>query len=388
MTRTWLIVGCGYTGTQLARTLAAQARGRGRSTITRRDGEVARALGAALGVRGERLDLADGRGRGRARGAPGGDRGVPRRRRAAIPRARSARCSRWRGTRRAWCTCRRPGSTARAAAPGSTRPGRSRRSPSRGARGPPPRPRWPARRCRGSRCAPRGSTAPAAAWSTGSAPATYRVIGDGTSHVSRIHVVDLVAAIIAAGRLAGHRRDQRRRRRSGADRRGRRRGRGAARAAAAAAGPGRRGVRRGRRHADRRPPDRQPPAARRARRGAALPELARRPRGGISAGDVAPRPSTARPARAHRARRTAPPASQQPPRPPAAVVVAVGRVVAGSAPHVGPVAPNCCWTAGHSPLHSVVLGGAGRAIERPGELDEPEHLAPGRRRRAVRATAL
>ena len=28
---------------------------------------------------------------------------------------------------------------------------------------------------------------------------TYRVIGDGSSHVSRIHVVDLVAAIIAAG---------------------------------------------------------------------------------------------------------------------------------------------------------------------------------------------
>ncbi len=28
---------------------------------------------------------------------------------------------------------------------------------------------------------------------------TYRVIGDGTSHVSRIHVVDLVSAIVAAG---------------------------------------------------------------------------------------------------------------------------------------------------------------------------------------------
>lgn len=28
---------------------------------------------------------------------------------------------------------------------------------------------------------------------------TYRVIGDGTSHVSRIHVVDLVSAILAAG---------------------------------------------------------------------------------------------------------------------------------------------------------------------------------------------
>ncbi len=31
---------------------------------------------------------------------------------------------------------------------------------------------------------------------------TYRVIGDGTSHVSRIHVVDLVSAIVAAGASA------------------------------------------------------------------------------------------------------------------------------------------------------------------------------------------
>lgn len=29
---------------------------------------------------------------------------------------------------------------------------------------------------------------------------TYRIIGDGSAHVSRIHVIDLVAAIIAAGR--------------------------------------------------------------------------------------------------------------------------------------------------------------------------------------------
>jgi nucleoside-diphosphate-sugar epimerase len=29
---------------------------------------------------------------------------------------------------------------------------------------------------------------------------TYRIVGDGSSHVSRIHVDDLVAAIIAAGR--------------------------------------------------------------------------------------------------------------------------------------------------------------------------------------------
>src|SRR5690242_15405599 len=59
MTRPWLIVGCGYTGTQLARTLAAEPALAAGIVITRRDREVARALGAALGVRGERVDLAE-----------------------------------------------------------------------------------------------------------------------------------------------------------------------------------------------------------------------------------------------------------------------------------------------------------------------------------------
>src|SRR5262249_51086477 len=60
---TWMIVGCGYTGTQLARTLLADPALVTRVIITRRDPDVARALGAALGVRGERLDLGElGRG--------------------------------------------------------------------------------------------------------------------------------------------------------------------------------------------------------------------------------------------------------------------------------------------------------------------------------------
>jgi nucleoside-diphosphate-sugar epimerase len=59
MTRPWLIVGCGYTGTQLARTLAAQPALAAEVVITRRDRDVARALGAALGVRGVRVDLAE-----------------------------------------------------------------------------------------------------------------------------------------------------------------------------------------------------------------------------------------------------------------------------------------------------------------------------------------
>ena len=57
--RTWIIVGCGYTGTQLARTLVARPELAADVIITRRDGEVARALGVALGVRGERADLAE-----------------------------------------------------------------------------------------------------------------------------------------------------------------------------------------------------------------------------------------------------------------------------------------------------------------------------------------
>ena len=59
MTRPWLIVGCGYTGTQLARVLVSRPEVAGEVTITRRDPEVARALGAALGARGVRADLAD-----------------------------------------------------------------------------------------------------------------------------------------------------------------------------------------------------------------------------------------------------------------------------------------------------------------------------------------
>ena len=58
MTRPWLIVGCGYTGTQLARALRARPEVAASVTVTRRDREVARALGAALGVHSVHADLA------------------------------------------------------------------------------------------------------------------------------------------------------------------------------------------------------------------------------------------------------------------------------------------------------------------------------------------
>ena len=57
MTRPWLIVGCGYTGTQLARALVSRPELAASITVTRRELEVARALGAALGVRGVPADL-------------------------------------------------------------------------------------------------------------------------------------------------------------------------------------------------------------------------------------------------------------------------------------------------------------------------------------------
>ena len=59
MTATWLVLGCGYTGTALARNLVGRPDLAADLVITRRDREAARALAATLGVRGERADLAD-----------------------------------------------------------------------------------------------------------------------------------------------------------------------------------------------------------------------------------------------------------------------------------------------------------------------------------------
>jgi len=202
MTRAWLILGCGYTGTQLARTLASQG-GAGEVTITRRDGEVARALGAALGVRGERLDLSE---RLSDRlvdpdfalvvppgaivvstappgGAPAGEI------RALLALARDA-------ARLVYVSSTGVYGPGHGAWVDETWPvapitdsGRARAAAEAALAGAPVP--WVARRSAGIYGPGRGLVDRIRA-------GTYRVIGDGTSHVSRIHVVDLVAAIVAA----------------------------------------------------------------------------------------------------------------------------------------------------------------------------------------------
>ena len=201
MTRAWLIVGCGYTGTQLARTLVARPELAAGVTITRRDREVARALGAALVVRGERVDLAEP-----VDPADSGSLEVPP---GAIvvclaPPGRdpvgeiAALLAAAHGAARivyvsstgvygpghgAWVDetwpiapiteSGRARATAEAALAGAAVP-------------------WVALRAAGIYGPGRGLVDRIRA-------GTYRVIGDGKSHVGRIHVVDLVAAIVCAG---------------------------------------------------------------------------------------------------------------------------------------------------------------------------------------------
>jgi nucleoside-diphosphate-sugar epimerase len=201
MTGTWWIVGCGYTGTQLARTLVADPALAAEVTITRRDGEVARALGAALGVRGVRADLAE-LARLAAPGAldvppgaivvclapPGRDpAGEIQALLAAAPRAARIVYVSSTGVYgpghggwvdEAWpiapiTESGRARAAAEAALAGAAVP-------------------WVALRAAGIYGPGRGLVERIRA-------GTYRVIGDGTSHVGRIHVVDLVAAIVRAG---------------------------------------------------------------------------------------------------------------------------------------------------------------------------------------------
>jgi nucleoside-diphosphate-sugar epimerase len=217
MTGTWLIVGCGYTGTQLARTLVARPELAGEVTITRRDGEVARALGAALGVRGARAELA-GPAQPRVPRAehtprtphtppdalhvppgaivvclapPGGDpageiRALLGAARAAARIVYVSSTGVYGPGHGAWVDETWP------IAP-ITDSGRARAAAEAAlAEATVP---WVALRAAGIYGPGRGLVDRIRA-------GTYRVIGDGTSHVGRIHVADLVAAIIAAGTTA------------------------------------------------------------------------------------------------------------------------------------------------------------------------------------------
>ena len=216
MTATWWIVGCGYTGTLLARTLVASPGLAKDVTITRRDREVARALGAALGVRGERLDLAElarhpprAEPGEQAAPAPPGALEVPR---GAIVVCAAPPGSDPAGEIRALLAVAREAtriiylSSTGVYGPGHggwvdeawpvapiTESGRARAAAEAAlAESSVP---WVALRAAGIYGPGRGLVDRIRA-------GTYRVIGDGTSHVSRIHVVDLVAAILGAAATA------------------------------------------------------------------------------------------------------------------------------------------------------------------------------------------
>jgi nucleoside-diphosphate-sugar epimerase len=221
MTRTWLIVGCGYTGTQLARALVARPDVAASVIITRRDREVARALGAALGVRGERVDLAE-----LARRTPPADPAGPG---GPVDPAGPAPPGALQVPPGAIVVCLAP--------PGADPAGEIRallalaRGAARivyvsstGVYGPghgasvdeawPLAPITASGRARvAAEAALAGATVPwvalraAGIYGPGRGlvdrirAGTYRVIGDGTSHVGRIHVVDLVSAIVRAGTM-------------------------------------------------------------------------------------------------------------------------------------------------------------------------------------------
>jgi len=190
----WLIVGCGYTGTVLARTLASRPELAAEVTITRRDGEAANTLAAALGVRGVRAELADAASLDVPADAivvctapPGDDPAVE---------IRTLLAAAHRAAKMIYI------SSTGVYAPGHgaevdeawpiapvTASGRARALAEAeliDAAMP-----WVSLRAAGIYGPGRGLVERVRA-------GTYRVVGDGTSHVGRIHVVDLVAAILAA----------------------------------------------------------------------------------------------------------------------------------------------------------------------------------------------
>jgi len=191
---TWWILGAGYTGTALVRALVAGGVAGDAIVVTRRDPAVAAALAATLGVRAERADLGDPRSLAVPAGAivvctapPGRD---PAGEIAGLVAAAA-------GARKiiyvsstgvygpghgAWVDETWP------IAP-FTASGHARAAAEAALAGAPVP--WVALRAAGIYGPGRGLAARVRA-------GTYRVIGDGASHVSRIHVDDLVAAIIAA----------------------------------------------------------------------------------------------------------------------------------------------------------------------------------------------
>ncbi|MBX3162033.1 MAG: NAD(P)H-binding protein [Deltaproteobacteria bacterium] len=199
MNERWIVVGCGYTGAHLARELVAAGAD---VTITRRAGDVA-AEAARLGARGVRVDLADPTSLaalGDTSGAivvdlapPGDDPAGEIRNLLAALRPTTARLvyvssvSVYPPAAGAWVDETWP------LAP-VTRAGRARVA---------------AEAALASSAIPWISLRAAGIWGPGRGLAerlragTFRIVGDGTTHLSRIHVDDLVRAILAAGRRSG-----------------------------------------------------------------------------------------------------------------------------------------------------------------------------------------
>lgn len=195
MSESWFIVGCGYTGTRLARALVGQGAD---VTITRRDAAAVADQAGQLGARGLRVDLADP---STLRGAvaPGAIVAVlappaadPAREIAGLLDAIGDDAKRivyvsstgvyapgggaW--VDESWSLA--PITSSGAARVAAERAFAASRVP------------WVALRAAGIYGPGRGLAERIAA-------GTYRIVGDGRAHVSRIHVLDLVAAIVRAG---------------------------------------------------------------------------------------------------------------------------------------------------------------------------------------------
>lgn len=191
MASPWWIIGCGYTGAALARALVARAAD---VTITRRDAAVVAAQAAELGVRGVRADLAAPATLAIPAGAivvctapPGGDPAGELR--GLIDAARGAAKLIYVSSTGVYA----PGGGASvderwpiAPVTGSGRARAAAEAVLAEATLP-----WVSLRAAGIYGPGRGLVERVRA-------GTYRVVGDGTSHVGRIHVADLVAAIVAA----------------------------------------------------------------------------------------------------------------------------------------------------------------------------------------------
>jgi nucleoside-diphosphate-sugar epimerase len=194
MSGSWIIIGCGYTGTRLTRALVGQGAD---VTITRRDVTTASDLAAQLGATGVRADLAD----------PASLHGIippdsivvclappgpdpARELRALIAAAAHARKLVYVSSTGVYA----PGGGAWVdeswpLAP--TTPSGRARVAAEAALGEARIP-WVALRVAGIHGPGRGLVDRIRA-------GTYRIVGDGHAHVSRIHVDDLVTAIITAG---------------------------------------------------------------------------------------------------------------------------------------------------------------------------------------------